>query len=226
MSDKKKNIPKVETRYHQVEGSIEVREAGEEGQMPTVVIYPAVFDKWSEPIMGWFRESIAPGAFDDVLQDSATVCLFNHDKNFVLARNLKSMKLSVDSKGLRAEFQPPKNVDGERLLEQIERGDIEGGSFRFKTKEAKWETAGKGSAFEDVEELRTILKVEQLIDVGPVTYPAYKDTDVEVAKREAEEFRSQQQEEQEQQMEEPDDEINIALAHAEAELQMRKHIKP
>ena len=47
---------------------IESREAGTVSR--TIVGYAAKFESWSEPIMGWFREKIARGAFDgcDVFQ--------------------------------------------------------------------------------------------------------------------------------------------------------------
>jgi HK97 family phage prohead protease len=64
-------------------------------------------------------------------------------------------------------------------LESIRRGDITQSSFGFRVKEDKWEN-------KDVEEngnkmtktKRTIVKLERLYDVSPVTFPAYPDTEV------------------------------------------------
>ena len=40
-------------------------ESREEGTVSrTIVGYAAKFESWSDPIMGWFREKIARGAFD------------------------------------------------------------------------------------------------------------------------------------------------------------------
>jgi phage head maturation protease len=54
-------------------------------------------------------------------------------------------------------------------------------SFGFRTVEDRWHT-------EDGVETRELVKVD-LIDVSPVTFPAYKQTDVEVAKRSCEEWK-------------------------------------
>lgn len=159
---------------------IESREDGQESRR--IVGYAAKFDKWSLPIGGWFKEKISRGAFDDVLKGDV-VAVFNHDKNYILARNGSTLNLSVDDVGLRYEFEAPNNTAGNDLLESVSRGDIKGSSFRFIANKITWETAPKG---DEVEELRTIEKVETLIDVGPVTFPAYPDT--EVAKRSRDAF--------------------------------------
>ena len=41
---------------------IESRDPGTAGR--TIVGYAAKFECWSDPILGWFREKIARGAFD------------------------------------------------------------------------------------------------------------------------------------------------------------------
>lgn len=159
-------------------------EAREDGTKTRKVFgYSAIFNRFSLPL-GWFKEKIAPGAFDEVLDDD-TVALFNHNSNMLLARNKKTLKLSIDDIGLRYEFEAPKTTAGNDLLEMIERGDVVGSSFAFTVKSASWEKAPKDDE-DGVEEYRTILKVDRLFDVGPVTSPAYPDTTV--AKRSRDSF--------------------------------------
>ena len=148
---------------------IEVRD-GENKR--TITGYAAVFNKDSEDFGGW-TERIAPGAFDDVLSDPAMV-LFNHDPNLVLARNGVNATLSVDEVGLKYTFDSPNTTLGNDLLELIRTKTVSQSSFAFTTKEVKWDEA----ASKEENALRTIMKVERLYDVSPVTYPAYPDTTV------------------------------------------------
>ena len=153
----------------------ELRSDGEEKR--TVVGTAAVFNSRTELWTDTFEE-IAAGAFDEVL-DNDVRALFNHDSSKILARTKsKTLKLSVDKNGLNYTFNAPNTTVGNDLLESLSRGDIDQSSFAFRVKEAKWTDLGDGK------ELRTILKVSELLDVSPVTYPAYRDT--KVAKREKE----------------------------------------
>lgn len=63
----------IEVRSDLSELRVETRE-GAEGTAAsrTIIGYAAKFDKWSEPIMGWFREKISRDAFTDtdIFKDS------------------------------------------------------------------------------------------------------------------------------------------------------------
>ena len=149
-----------------------------------IIGYAAVFEKWSKPIAGWFKEKVSRQAFDEVLKNDV-VAVFNHDKNKILARNGKTLVLEVDQRGLKYSFEAPNTTAGNDLLESISRGDVSGSSFQFIPKKVSWEKAPKDDP-DGVEELRTIEKVGLLIDVGPVVFPAYPDTDA--ARRSMENF--------------------------------------
>lgn len=163
----------MDTEKRFFEGNIQIEQRADGQPSRRVVGYAAVFDKWSRNFGGWFKEKIDKNAFDEVL-DQDTVALFNHNQDYVLARNGKTLTLSVDETGLKYEFDAPNTTAGNDLLESISRGDITGSSFQFTVKESSWRT----SDTTDVEEERTIVKVDQLIDVAPVTFPAYPDTTV------------------------------------------------
>ncbi len=134
--------------------------------------YAAKFGKWSLDL-GGFKEKIRKGAFDEALEKSDVRALKNHDPNLLLGRTSSgTLELKTNSVGLRMEIDPPDTNTGRDIIEEIRRKDITGCSFSFTTLEDDWKYPEDGS----VE--RTIIKIGELFDVGPVTYPAYPDTSV------------------------------------------------
>ena len=135
--------------------------------------YAAVFNSWSEDL-GGFREKIKPGAFAKALKRSDARALFNHDANFILGRQgAKTLRLKEDKTGLWMEVDIPDTQAGRDLLVSIERGDIHQQSFGFTVRKDEWQEDRNSETVE-----RTVVEIEQLYDVSPVTYPAYPDTSV------------------------------------------------
>jgi HK97 family phage prohead protease len=164
-------------------GSIEIEKRdGEETR--TISGYAAVFDKWSHDL-GFFREKLSRTAFDGV-DMSDVVATFNHNFDHVLARSSSgTLNLSVDENGLKYTFDAPNTTAGNDLLENVRNGNIKGSSFMFTVKKQTWKYTEDDEADE-----RTIEKVGSLIELGPVTMPAYPDTSA--AKRSHEENKPQQ----------------------------------
>jgi hypothetical protein len=157
---------------------LEVRRV--EGELPKLVGYAAVFDSLSEDL-GGFREKIAPGTFKKTIRKNDIRALWNHDPNFVLGRKkAKTLKLKEDDHGLRMTIIPPDTQWARDLLTSIDRGDVDQMSFGFRTIKDEWEEKKR-------ETIRTLTEVE-LLDVAPVTYPAYPDT--EIALRSLEEHKA------------------------------------
>lgn len=153
----------------------------------TIVGYAAKFEKWSDPIMGWFKEKIARDAFSGTDMDDVIMC-FNHDINAILARTTSdTLKLSTDETGLRFEFDAPDTTLGNDILELVRRGDISKCSFKFKVDNDQWRYADKDNGLEFDE--RTIEHISKVIDVSLVVFPAYKDTEASV--RELEERKAE-----------------------------------
>lgn len=163
------DIANAERRFYAQPLTVELRE-GKESR--TITGYAAVFNKDSEDFGGWV-ERIDTKAFDDVLNDDA-VALFNHDPNFILARNKVNLTLTIDETGLKYSFDAPNTTAGNDLLENIRNGNIKQSSFAFIASSTKWDDP----ADKTQKSIRTIMKVERLYDVSPVTYPAYPDTTV------------------------------------------------
>lgn len=133
--------------------------------------YAAKYNVLSE--MMWdFQETVAPGAFDGVLEDDVRA-LFNHDPNHILGRTRSgTLRLSLDDVGLVYEVDLPDTEMAGTVAAAVERGDVTQSSFAFTVNEAVW------TEREDGTWLRTITSLKQLYDVSPVTYPAYPDATV------------------------------------------------
>lgn len=144
----------------------------------TIVGYAAKFERWSEPIMGWFKEQIARDAFSECDVTDVIMC-FNHNIDSILARTTSgTLTLSTDEEGLRFEFEAPATTMGNDMLELVRRGDISKCSFKFTVEEDEWRYADKENKLEYDE--RTIRKIGKLYDVSLVVYPAYSDTEAGV----------------------------------------------
>jgi uncharacterized protein len=94
---------------------------------------------------------------------------FNHSDTALLGTTQAgTLRLDIDSAGLNYEVDVPQSR--EDVIELVSRGDVAHSSIAFETWEDDWTTDG-GTA------VRTLLS-GRLIDVAPVTNPAYKDTSV------------------------------------------------
>jgi HK97 family phage prohead protease len=156
----------IESRCFKSEVRAEKRE-----EKTVVRGYAALYNSLSENL-GGFREIIAPGAFDDVLNDDVRA-LINHDSSLILGRTTSNtLRIGVDANGLWYEYDSPDTTYARDLLVSMGRGDVDQSSFQFGVEKDEWKDSGDGYL------KRTILKVSRLLDVSPVTYPAYTATSV------------------------------------------------
>lgn len=134
---------------------------------PTKIIgYAARFNELSEEMWG-MREKIAPGAFKEAIGKSDVRALWNHDPNYVLGRTKNgTLQIREDEQGLFYEVTPPDAQWARDLVESIKRGDVDQSSFAFTVEAQEWDERSDPIT-------RTIVKVRELFDVSPVTYPAY-----------------------------------------------------
>lgn len=142
----------------------------EEENSKKIVGYAALFDDPAPETWG-FIEKIAPGAFEEALKTSDVRALINHDANLLLGRNKSgTLQLKEDERGLYYEIEPPNTTYAADLMESMKRGDINQSSFQFKVDIEEWDETG------DIP-VRTIIKVKELRDVSPVTFPWYPNSE-------------------------------------------------
>ena len=131
-----------------------------------IIGYAARFNELSEEMWG-MREKISPGAFKEAIGKSDVRALWNHDPNYVLGRTKNgTLQIREDEQGLFYEVTPPDAQWARDLVESIKRGDVDQSSFAFTVDVEQWDESGNPV-------VRTIVKVRELYDVSPVTYPAY-----------------------------------------------------
>ena len=195
-----------------IEVRCQVSELRANTESRTIVGYAAKFEKWSEPIMGWFREKIDRDAFSECDVTDVIMC-FNHNIDSILARTTSgTLTLSTDDEGLRFEFEAPATSLGNDMVELVRRGDISKCSFKFTVEEDEWLYASKENGLEYDE--RTIRKIDKLYDVSLVVYPAYNDT--EASLRHLEERKQQFLNTQHNEEDNQDTTKGVAVDEAEA----------
>ena len=149
----------------------------------------AVYDKWSVDL-GGFRELFEQGTFAESIKRDDICSLQNHEPHYILGRTkANTLTLAEDKKGVKFDVTLPDTSYAHDLLISVERGDINGCSIIFfvDPKDERWFVDG-----EEVEWLDAMMamwdenkhKIERRIskagmaDIGPVTFPAYPQTDV------------------------------------------------
>nr|WGD84471.1 HK97 family phage prohead protease [Bacillus subtilis] len=135
--------------------------------------------------LGGFIEMIDKRALDQT--DMSDVrALIDHDPSKILGRtSAGTLKLEVDDIGLRFDVTLPNTQYASDLYENLRVGNISNCSFGF--------MLGKdGDSFtRDYKTglpLRSLRNISKLTDVSVVTYPAYEDTDVTIAKRNLQQY--------------------------------------
>jgi uncharacterized protein len=143
----------------------EIRAAGEDEEC-IVEGYPIVYDQETE--LYGFKERIAPGAATEALKRSDEFVLFNHDSNMPLARRANgTLEVKEDKKGVFIRADLSKSSAGPKVYQDIKNGLINKMSFAFTCDKDSWE-----------DNTRTVESFGELFDYSPVTYPAYKQTEI------------------------------------------------
>lgn len=137
--------------------------------------YAAVFNTLS--VVLWdFREEIAPGAFAESIARNNVRALWNHDTSEVLGSTGNgSLRLAEDAIGLWFELELPDTQRGRDAYTLIERGDVTQMSFGFRA----LPDGDEWRIDEDGQYIRRLVKAD-LLEVSPVTFPAYPATSVGV----------------------------------------------
>lgn len=153
---------------------------GEELQ-PFVDGIGIVYNSKTEIFPG-FYESIEPGAFSESLSNYRTIKSFiNHNPTKILSTTRSKPELEIYDGDDFLEFSSPipPTTYGEDLIVNLKRGNINGASFAFMINEKgdRYKKLSDGSLH------RTIVSAE-IYEVGPVTNPAYEQTEVGLRSKE------------------------------------------
>lgn len=150
----------------------ELRAVVADGAPKKISGYAAVFEQYSDDL-GGFVEKIRRGAFKKTLQEADVRALINHDALYVLGRSKAgTLRLWEDEVGLGFEIIPPNTTFANDLMESIGRGDVTQMSFGFQAIRDEWRQTELGTERELIELV--------LLDVSPVTFPAYPQTSAQV----------------------------------------------
>lgn len=138
-----------------------------------------------------FKEDIAPGTFSKSLRERDIVALDNHDAHRPLARTSAGTLTLTDSpkEGLRGKALPPDTTYAQDLLKNVRAKNYGGWSFGFEVVKDEWRD-DDGKPSDRYEGTHRTLREVKLIEVSPVTFPAYPSTSIQardslLAEREA-----------------------------------------
>lgn len=148
----------------------ELRSAADGSGPKHIVGYASVFDRLSRNL-GGFVERVNQRAFGAAKAGGfeGAVCRWNHNDDFLLGTIAgRTCQIDVDGTGLLYDVVPPDTSAGRDVVTLMKRGDVSASSFAFRAAEDDWALSDFGMP------LRTLLSME-LIDVAPVTTPAYPD---------------------------------------------------
>jgi uncharacterized protein len=163
----------AERRFLQVE----MRAASDENIIEGT---PIVYD--TETDLGWFREMVAKGAATEALTRSDEFLLFNHDSNQPLARRKNgTLTVTEDDKGVHIKADLSKSSLGPGVYRDIKAGLIDKMSFAFTVEEESWVSPENPKD----SDLRIIRSFREIYDYSPVTYPAYKSTELQARSAES-----------------------------------------
>lgn len=177
-------------------------QSASDGDGLTLSGYAAVFDQETE-INTWeghFLEAIAPGAFKKTIRERTPVLQFDHGRHPLVGSipigNINALR--EDSEGLYVEARMADNWLMDPLRDAIASKSINGMSFRFEIIREKWEDKD-GKEMKDSGEildilwgwdpdergpLKRTLKEVKVHELGPVVFPAYVGTSVDLRARE------------------------------------------
>lgn len=126
--------------------------------------------------LGYCEEEIAADAFKDADISDVLIC-FNHDVDTILGRSSAGTAVvSIDGGGnlvYSANKLDTLNPEIQAPIRYIQRGEVSKSSFMFEIAEETWSDSNVYGRFMK----RTITKIGKVYETGPVTLPAYNETE-------------------------------------------------
>lgn len=152
-------------------------------------VFNAISEVLVDPDLGMFRELIEPTALDKVMANALLDTRARFDHKILLGRTKNgTLYLNKTEKGLEYTiYINPDDPEAMSAYEKVRRKDVDGSSFMFTVPEGGdvWE-------MQDGIPLRRVKEFNELMDVGPVTFPAYPQTSADVRSKFTEMRQAQQ----------------------------------
>ena len=147
-------------------------EAGDEGK---ITGYAVVFD--SKTVL--YRDPETEAEYCEIIDRHAldnadlsdVVLRFDHEGHVLARTRNNTLKLDIDSRGLRIEADMTKSEEARKHYEEVKNGLIDKMSFAFVV-------APGGDEYDSNTRTRRIKNISRLFDVSIVTFPAYEATEV------------------------------------------------
>ena len=154
-----------------------------EAESGLIVGIPIVFDTPTD-IGGYFQETIVSGAISPEVLRADVGFFFNHDlsgkkiaRSVIPIEKNGGMDFEITDKNIVMRVNANrKRSDVNDLYLAIEDRVIDGMSFMFRVAEERWEDENTDYP------KRFITKIDPIIEVSAVNYPAYKSTSINVAR--------------------------------------------
>ena len=144
---------------------------------PAIVGYAAVWNRYSQNL-GGFVEQLDPEVFTRQMDADDQVASYDHEYASLLGRrSAGTLHVETDNVGLRYVIPVDMNdPDHQRVVAKINRGDLLGSSFTAipDPDGCEWDYTEQGM-------LLCTMRSARLLEVGPVVFPAYKQTEDEGA---------------------------------------------
>lgn len=162
--------------------TFDIRADRSESGISTLRGTPIVYGSFTD-IGGWFREVIDPGALDGANLKDVPLLVNHNDRMIPIARSRNNtpkstMRLTPTASGLEmeADIDTERNATAKELDSAVDRGDLNGMSFKFSVSDERWED------LETDYPTRHIIKFDTIAEVSAVTWPAYEATSIYAAR--------------------------------------------
>lgn len=172
--DGKKTITPEEIEIRCQISDIRNERRSDDSKGRTLSGYAAKFDRGSQPIMGWFREKIHQGTFDEDDMSDAIMC-FNYHIAYISCPNFEPNLNANRRDRVTIYFGCSSTARVNDVVEWIRREDVNKCSFRFVVEKEEWLYADDRNSNEYDE--GSILKISKPYDCALVVYSAYKNTE-------------------------------------------------
>lgn len=182
----------IKKRTVSVLSGLRLREgSGSDAESRTIEGYALKFGVRSQMLCDWcdsYYEVLEPGCLTRETLDQQDIKLtMFHDQHIILGRSKNgkgTLSYEVDKEGVKFWAEMPHTDEGDKALELVRRGDIDGCSFIYSTDEADSENAVSYEKLEEKNDrgrnilLRHVKRIDHVYDFTLTPDPAYEQTNV------------------------------------------------